>query len=138
MGISEREVANACIQHPVGRVYGGHVFISSLASFNDDGTINMYSRVMKNSIVEILEPIDEITESEKTCKEALSEIPRPGCVILINCILRSIQFNQRHLFEKLTDTWKGFYGKFAGFSSYGEQYGRQNSNQTLVSIIIEE
>ena len=138
VGITESEVSNACIEHPIGRVYGGHVFISSLESFNNDGTINMYSRVMKNSIVEVLQPMDEIIETEKTCKQVLEEIPHPGCVILINCILRSIQFDQHHLFEKIIDTWKNYYGKFCGFSSYGEQYGRQNSNQTLVSIVIEE
>ena len=138
LGIPESEAENACIQHPLGRVYGGHVFISSLAAFNPDGSVAMYSRVMKDSVVEVLQPVDEIKETEKTCNEVLKDIPHPGCVLLVNCLYRAIQFEQRHLFDKVTDTWRRYYGKFCGFSSYGEQIGRTNSNQTLVAVIIEE
>ena len=138
LGISKSEAHNASIQHPLGRVYGGHVFISSMAAFNPDGTVTMYSRVMKNTEVEVLDPVDEITESKNTCEGVLKDIPNPGCVLLVNCVYRYLQFQQRNLFEKVTATWKNYFGKFCGFSSYGEQIGRQNSNQTLVAVVIEE
>lgn len=138
LGISEASVENATIQHPLGRVYGGHIFISSMATFNRDGSVNMYSRVIKDSVVEVLEPVDEIEQTIKTCNEVIEEIPNPGCVLFVNCVYRTIQFNQRHLFEKVAETWKKYFKKFCGFSSYGEQIGRQNSNQTLVAVIIEE
>lgn len=138
LGISEASAGDATIQHPFGRVYGGHVFLSSLAAFNKDGSVSMYSRLIQDSVVEIMEPVDEIAETEKTCKEVISAIPKPGCVLFVNCLYRTIQFNQKHLFDKVSDMWKKYYGKFCGFSSYGEQIGKQNSNQTLVAVIIEE
>lgn len=138
LGIHESSAEDATIQHPLGRVYGGHVFLSSLASFNKDGSVVMYSRVIKDSVVEIMEPVDEIAETEQTCKAVMEKISKPGCVLFVNCIYRTIQFNQKHLFDKVADVWKNYFGKFCGFSSYGEQIGKQNSNQTLVAVVIEE
>lgn len=138
LGISEGSAEDSTIRHPFGRVYGGNVFLSSLAAFNKDGSVAMYSRVIKNSVVEIMDPVDEITETENTCKAVREHISKPGCVILINCLYRTIQFNQNHLFDKVSNMWKKYYGKFCGFSSYGEQIGKQNSNQTLVAVVIEE
>ncbi|MCI6799068.1 MAG: hypothetical protein MR970_06375 [Spirochaetia bacterium] len=55
LGIPESKAGDAALTNPFGRVFGGHTFISSIAGFNDDGTINMYSRVLTNSTVEIME-----------------------------------------------------------------------------------
>ena len=138
LGIPESKAGDAALTNPFGRVFGGHTFISSIAGFNDDGTINMYSRVLTNSTVEIMElvPIEE--KIEDSLNTALKEIPQPKCIILINCILRTIIFQQQNLCQKICSLYSSHGLKFAGFSSYGEQIGRINSNQTLVNIIIGE
>ncbi|CEM61066.1 hypothetical protein TPHV1_140014 [Treponema phagedenis] len=38
----------------------------------------------------------------------------------------------------MTDLYKKVFPVFCGFSSYGEQIGKINSNQTFVSIVIGE
>ena len=75
---------------------------------------------------------------EDSLNTALKEIPHPKCIILINCILRTIIFQQQNLCQKICSLYSSHGLNFAGFSSYGEQIGRINSNQTLVNIIIGE
>lgn len=138
VGVRESEVEKALLSHPLGRVFGDNTFISSIASFNSDGTINMYSRVLQDSVLEILEPIDAIAEAKKTCEVIKQKIPNPGCVLFINCILRTIGFKQQQLTESITRVWSSNFSTYCGFSSYGEQIGHVNSNQTLVSVVIGE
>ena len=82
LGIPESKAGDAALTNPFGRVFGGHTFISSIAGFNDDGTINMYSRVLTNSTVEIMElvPIEE--KIEASLNTALKEIPHQNALFL--------------------------------------------------------
>ncbi len=138
LGIPESEAPNAALMHPMGRAYGDDVFISSIANFNSDGSIGMYCRVLPNSDVELMNPLDALETAEKTGAAFEEEVKRPGCVILINCILRTIGFEQQRLTEKIADIWRRRFHFFCGFSSYGEQKNRLNFNQTLLALVIEE
>ena len=137
LGITESEAQNAALQHPMGRAYGEDVFISSIANFNPDGSIGMYCRVLPNSEVELMNPLDPIKIADETCASFAKEIFRPGCVLLVNCILRTIGFEQKHLTTQVAAVWKKYFPVFCGFSSYGEQMDRLNFNQTLLAIVIE-
>ena len=138
LGIPESKVQDAVLEHPFGRVYGNNTFISSIAGFNSDGSIAMYSRVQKNSIVEILEPMNAAEIAGKTSDDIKKKIPSPGCVLFINCILRTIGFEKKSLESVITRTWNERFPTYCGFSSYGEQFNHLNSNQTLVAIVIGE
>lgn len=98
----------------------------------------MYSRVLANSTVELMELVPIKEKIEESLNSALREIPHPGCIILVNCILRTIIFQQQGICDQICKLYGSHGLDFAGFSSYGEQIGRINSNQTLVSIIIGE
>ena len=137
LGISESSVDKAALSHPMGRVYGDAIFISSIANFNPNGSMGMYCRVLPNSEVDLLNPLDAVAIANKTGTEIKQEISNPGCVILINCILRTIGFEQQNLTAKISDTWKKYFPAFCGFSSYGEQKDHLNFNQTLVALVIE-
>lgn len=132
------EISNAILDHPFGRVFGANIFISSLASFNADDSINMYCRVLPNSTVDILEPDDYESITVKTCDEILEAIPKPQFILLVNCILRTINFENKNACQKLTQLYNEKFPVWCGFSSYGEQFGKMNSNQTLVSIVLGE
>lgn len=138
IGIPEYKVNDALLDYPFGRVFGDNIFISSLASFNPNGSINMYSRVLQNSQVDLLEPDDYKTITAETCNQIKEKIKNPQFVLLINCILRTITFENKACCSTLTDMYNAKFPVFCGFSSYGEQYGLVNSNQTLVTIVIGE
>lgn len=138
IGRTEANVADGILDHPFGRVFGDKVFISSLASFNPDKSINMYCRVLQNSVVDLLEPADFHSITANTCKEIKETIRNPQFVMFINCILRTITFDNKKFFSTFTELYKTNFPVFCGFSSYGEQFGPVNSNQTLVTIVIGE
>ena len=138
LGISENEVNNAQLVYPFGRRLYGDMYISSIAGFNDDGTMNMYCKVTPGSFVELLKEGEIANIAEETCRAIGENIQKPGAVILVNCILRTIYFNQKALVKEVLDRLNRYFPNYCGFSSYGEQLGRFNCNQTLVSIVIEE
>ena len=138
LGISEQNVGDALLVNPFGRRLYDDIYISSIASFNDDGTMNMYCKVTPGSFVELLKEGDISAIAERTCQGINRHIPKPGAVILVNCILRTIYFNQKSLAKSILERFDRTFPTYCGFSSYGEQLGRFNCNQTLVSIVIEE
>ena len=123
LGINEHSVDNALLDHPFGRVFGEQMF--------------MYARVLNNSVQEILEPMDAVAIAEKTCQDVLEKIPNPGCVILFNCILRTLGFEKHNQQSSINNVWKRYFKQYSGFSTYGEQFERINSNQTLVMLVLE-
>ena len=56
LGVNESQLADAILDHPMGRVFGNEVFIASLINFDAGGNLTMYARVLQDSIQEILEP----------------------------------------------------------------------------------
>lgn len=138
IGIDEKSVNNALLVNPIGRRYYDDIFISSIANINDDGTMYMYCKVTPGSFVELLQEGDISAIAERTCKSISENIEHPGAVILVNCILRTIYFNQKSLTPEVLERFDRYFPNYCGFSSYGEQLGRLNCNQTLVSIVIEE
>ena len=137
IGVPVSQLDNAVLDHPFGRVFGDYIYISSIAGFNPDNTVNMYCRILKDSDVDLLIPDDWEAMGKNTCKEIKEKIT-PKFVLFINCILRTIYFGNLKAYEKITRMYNENFPVWCGFSSYGEQFGQINSNQTLVSIVIGE
>lgn len=138
LGISESEIGGASLMHPLGRKFGDKIFISSIAGVNPDKSFGMYCRVMPNTKVDIME-IDDVEHiMDSTCDAIEKDIPRPGFVFFINCILRTLAFENNSQGKYLVNQYQKRFGKVAGFSSYGEQIDKINSNQTLVVLAMEE
>lgn len=139
IGVSEKEVKENMDYQIMGRVFGDNIFVSSMQSFNEDGTINLYSRVLPNTHVEALEIVNPLEVVHETCDRVLSEIPRPGFIFMSNCIQRTIRFKNMGIDTKLRDIYKSrFPCGFFGFTTYGEQINRIHANSTLVILAVEE
>lgn len=138
LGVPESQVNDAILEHPFGRVFGDEVFIASLERFDNDGKLYMYARVLQDSSQEILEPMDAESICEQTCQNIIQKIPHPECVIFFNCILRTIGFEKKHQQGTISNIWSKHFPVHSGFSTYGEQFGHINSNQTLVVLVMGE
>lgn len=138
IGIPESEVDKALLDHPFGRAFGDNIFIASLVGFDKNGILSTYARVIQDSVQEILDPMDPLKITEETCVKIKDAIPNPSWVILFNCILRTIGFNNKNLQAPVNSIWKTHFPIYSGFSTYGEQYGHMNSNQTLVLLVMGE
>ena len=138
LGIPKSQANDAILDHPFGRTFGDNVFIASLVSFDNNGILTTYARVIQDSVQEILEPMDPLKITEESCQKVTKLIPKPSCVILFNCILRTIGFDRKKLQDPVNAIWKQYFPTYSGFSTYGEQFGHINSNQTLVALVIGE
>ena len=138
VGIPESRIDDASLMNPLGRMFGDNIFISSIAGVNSDRSFNMYCRVMPNTKVDIMELGDVKAIMKSTCDAIEKSIPRPGFVFFINCILRTLAFETNDHGHFLVNLYQNRFGKVVGFSSYGEQIGKVNSNQTLVVLAMEE
>lgn len=138
VGIPEAKISDASLMNPLGRMFGENIFISSIAGVNSDKSLSMYCRCMPNTKVDIMELGDVKNIMEGTCESIERIIPRPGFVFFINCILRTLAFETNDQGSFLVDLYQKRFHKVAGFSSYGEQIGKVNSNQTLVVLAMEE
>ena len=136
VGVPESSANDAILDHPFGRAFGNNIFIASLVSFDNNGILTTYARVIQDSVQEILDPMDPLEITEQTCKTIKEKIPAPSIVLLFNCILRTIGFNNKSLQAPVNGIWKQYFPVYSGFSTYGEQYGHINSNQTLVLLVM--
>ena len=138
VGTTVDKVMDVSLLHPIGRAFGEQIFISSIAGVNADQSFNMYCRVLGNTSVELMEQGDVKAIMNQTVSKIKSEIPNAGFVFFINCILRTLQFDTSDYGKYMTDLYRDNFKNFCGFSSYGEQINRVNSNQTLVVLAMEE
>lgn len=138
VGVPESEIGNVSLSNPIGRLFGNDIYIASIASVNNDKTFTMYCRTVPGTKVDIMEVGDVKSIMNDTVAKITESVPNPGFVFFINCILRTLRFDGNDEGRYLTDLYSRSFGKFAGYSSYGEQIDRISSNQTLVVLAMEE
>jgi hypothetical protein len=131
LGVKEPDLANHFANHPLGIAYGKETYIASPQKVNADKSITFYCQIMPNTFVQILESVEVVSKINETLKM----IPfKPGFVLAVNCILRSLKFQQDGLWPKIDSAMLGFCPNTTGFISYGEQYYQRHVNQTMVLL----
>lgn len=138
VGNQGTDFGTTSLMNPLGRVFGDNIYIASIASVNADKSFNLYCRVMPNTKIDIMRVGDVQSIMDETVRKIEEDVPKPGYIFLVNCILRTVQFGTSHDDKYLTKLYSEKFGKFAGYSSYGEQINRISSNQTLVVLAMEE
>lgn len=134
LGIKESDLQKYFINHPLGKAYKDDIFIASPMKVNSDKSITFYCELMCNTFVHMLKPDDPILVLKKT----LQGVPfKPSFVFSINCILRSLKFIEDDIWKKFDKEMLKFCSNTAGFISYGEQYYKYHSNQTMVMLLEE-
>lgn len=134
LNISESELQNHFMNNPLGKIYKDEIFIASPMKVNPDKSITFYCQLMPNTFVEVLKPVNPIEQVRKT----INSMPfKPTFVFAINCILRSLKFQQENLWKSIDKEILSFCPNTAGFVSYGEQYYKAHANQTMVMLIVE-
>lgn len=134
LNISEEKLSAEFINHPLGKLYDSDIYIASPMKVNPDKSITFYCQVMPNTFVEILNPAQPM----EILKETLVGLPTaPSFVLAVNCILRSLKFQEDKLWKSFDQQLLKYCENTTGFISYGEQFYRQHLNQTMVMLIIE-
>ncbi len=132
LGINERDLPKYFMNNPLGKAYEDDIFIASPMKVNNDKSITFYCELMANTYVHVLKSEDPITVLRKTVQSAPF---KPSFVFSINCILRSLKFIEENTWKDFDKEFLRFCSNTAGFISYGEQYYKYHSNQTMVMLL---
>lgn len=134
LGIKETELPKFFMNNPLGKIYKHDIYIASPMKVNKDKSITFYCQIAPNSFVQVLKPVDPIEKIKKT----ISKAPfKPSFTFVINCILRSLKFQQENIWKDIDREIIGFCPNTSGFISYGEQFYKMHSNQTMVMLLVE-
>ncbi len=134
LGIKEDELPSYFMNHPLGKTYENDIFIASPMKVNSDKSITFYCELMENTFVHLLKAEDPIEILKQTIKSAQF---KPSFVFSVHCILRSLKFIQEKTWHEFDKEMISFCNNITGFVSYGEQYYKNHSNQTMVLLLIE-
>lgn len=134
LNIREQDLPNYFMNNPLGKIYGDEVYIASPMKVNPDKSITFYCQMMSNTFVEVLKPLDPVEQVKKTIKKVEF---KPSFVLAINCILRSLKFQQEGIWKSIDNELISFCPNITGFISYGEQFYKKHVNQTMVLLAIE-
>ena len=134
IGVRESELEKYFMNNPLGKIYKDDIYIASPMKINKDKSITFYCQILSNTFVQVLEPIDAV----KQVKATVDNLPfKPNFVFVINCILRSIKFDQENMWKQIDNEILKLGDNITGFISYGEQFHKMHANQTMVMLIIE-
>ncbi|MBV7271985.1 FIST C-terminal domain-containing protein [Clostridium sp. PL3] len=134
LGIEESELPKFFINNPLGKIYESDIYIASPMKVNADKSITFYCQLVSNSFVQLLQAIDPVKEIKNT----LNNTPfKPSFTFVINCILRSLKFQDERLWPAIDRELIKFCNNTSGFISYGEQFYKNHANQTMVMLLVE-
>ncbi|MDS0524604.1 FIST C-terminal domain-containing protein [Clostridium sp. SHJSY1] len=134
LGIAESELPKYFMNNPLGKVSKDNIYISSPMKVNSDKSITFYCQILTNTFVEVLEPTDTLS----MIKHTLNEVKfKPNFTLALNCILRSLKFQDESLWKSIDNELLNFCKNTTGFICYGEQYYKAHLNQTMVLLVTE-
>ena len=123
--------------HPMGRLRGDEVYITAPKEIMPDGSVSYFARIYNYTKLAIMEPL----EIEKVWKETSAnihyEIENPSFTIAVNCIIRSMYFENNNKFGNFCQFLKDEFGSYVGMSGFGEQYNYEHVNMTMVLLMFE-
>lgn len=132
LGIPEEELPEVFMANPVGILINGEPFVRSPQQLQGSSIV-FYCAVKQGMEVQLLKSKNIIDDTEKALNATLSKINNPTGLINFNCILRTLELNQKGLLEQYGGLFKNI--STAGFSTYGEQY-YTHINQTATMVVI--
>ncbi|MDF2542931.1 MAG: hypothetical protein K0S47_2649 [Herbinix sp.] len=131
------ELPNYLDGYPLGRMIGGEMYITANQMVTKNNGMAYHARVYNNSKMVLLEPDDYRSVINETINKVKKDIPHPSLAIMINCLARSILFEQDGYLNEFAKNMSNAMGNYIGFAGYGEQLNQQHFNQTMVLAVFE-
>lgn len=137
LGTTVNELGQYLDGYPLGRLIGGEMYITANQMVTKDNGMAYHARVYNNSKMVLLEPDNYKEVINHTIKTIKEDIPKPSFCIMINCLARSILFEQDGYLDAFAKNMSEALGDYIGFAGYGEQLNQQHFNQTMVVAVFE-
>jgi hypothetical protein len=124
-------------KYPLGRIIGSDMYITANQAVTAGQGMAYHARVYNNARMVLLEPDNYEAVIKETLQKIKADIPKPSLTILINCLARSILFENEGYLNEFALKMGQSLGNYIGFAGYGEQLNQQHFNQTMVVAVFE-
>ena len=130
IGTTVADAPNHFMHNPVGLVFEGEPFVRSPQQIKGDSMF-FYCSVLEGMELSLLESTDIIADTKKAVETARQELGGISGMINFNCILRTLELNQKGLSSAYGELFS--VAPTIGFSTYGEQFiGHVNQTATIL------
>lgn len=120
--------------HPVMLRIGGEYYVRSIQRSNPDGSLTFYCAIDNGLVLTLAASRPLAADVQKRFAALREELPDLQLILGCDCILRRLESRELDQFDSINQTLA--YYPFAGFSTYGEQYGGLHMNHTLTGVAI--
>ncbi|MBR5637616.1 MAG: FIST C-terminal domain-containing protein [Pseudobutyrivibrio sp.] len=134
--VSRNQLVDNVLTHPLGRVIGDEIFVTSPYEIGNSGSLICYKRVNENDSIQVLELKDYDSIGNDTRSRMRSENNKISFIFSINCIYRHLLYTNEGYLENFIGQMDQV-GPHVGIVGGGEQYKKQHVNQTMVAAVFE-
>lgn len=135
-GVGRNQVVDNVLTHPLGRVIGDQIFISSPYEIGNNGSLINYKKINENDSIQVLELKDYEDIGADTRRTIREENNKISFIFSVNCIYRHLLYTNKGYLNQFIGSMKEV-GPHIGIVGGGEQYKKQHVNQTMVCAVFE-
>lgn len=125
---------NASFLNPITLNINGEIYVRSVQSINDDGSLTFYCAVEEGMVLDIGSHHDIDT----ALREQFEAMEKVEFMFGFNCILRALESTNEDKHGELGCILSEFAPHYIAFDTYGEQLNGLHINQTLVAVAFEQ
>jgi hypothetical protein len=120
--------------HPVVVSVAGTSYVRSIQKVNEDESLSFFCAIDEGIVLTVAEGLDIVDNLAGALAEVSREIGTPALVLGCDCILRSLEIEQRGVRDRIGRLLAAH--NVVGFATYGEQFNAMHVNQTFTGIAI--
>lgn len=133
VGISPEQLnPMAFAAYPVMVRIGGAEYVRSIQKANPDNSLSFFCAIEEGIVLARAQGIDAVESLRRTMEDIVSDIGSPQIVLVCDCILRRLEFQQSNLLDKVSAELMKY--NAIGFSTYGELHLGVHVNQTMTGL----
>lgn len=133
----EKDLLETFSDHPMGRITGDEIYITSCNRINKDGSIGYFARIYNQTRLYVLEPDDLDKVWAETAARVHEKIEKPSMCFTVNCFLRALYFDKVGRNSDFNSFLAEGFGNHVGLTGFGEQFNYEHFNQTMVMVVFE-
>ncbi len=129
LGVTVKELPGHFMHNPLGLMVDDEPFVRSPQAVVGNN-VKFYCSIKEGMELSLLESMNIVEETAKDIEEKLAELEHVTGMVNFNCILRTLELENKGQCQKYADLFKKI--PTIGFSTYGEQYvGHINQTATI-------
>jgi hypothetical protein len=120
--------------HPVVVKVGGRYYTRSIQKVNEDESLTFFCAIDKGIVLTVAKGTNPFENTRELFDDLRREIGVPQLVIGCDCVLRSLELEEKQLKDAVGELFA--MNNVIGFGTYGEQYQAMHVNQTFTGAAI--